>query len=120
MAAARRLWFLICKRIAASSDRVGRFGVLTVSVARSAPAVQIYHSPLRQHKRTPSHHREVKETLDARFEYTSDDLDGRSHHKINQYTIKEEIGRGSYGAVHLATDQYGHEYVGLRRPARDT
>lgn len=28
--------------------------------ARSAPAVQQYHSPMRQHKRTPSQHREIK------------------------------------------------------------
>ncbi len=52
-----------------------------------------------------------QETLNARSEYTSDDSDGRSHHQINQYVIKEEIGRGSYGAVHLATDQFGNEYV---------
>jgi [calcium/calmodulin-dependent protein kinase] kinase len=25
--------------------------------------------------------------------------------------VKQEIGRGSFGAVHLAVDQYGHEYV---------
>lgn len=53
-----------------------------------------------------------KETLNARVEYASDDDDGRTHHKINQYTILEEVGRGSYGAVHLATDQFGAEYVG--------
>lgn len=78
---------------------------------RSAPAVQQYSSPMRHHKRTPSQHRVVKETLNARSEYTSDDSDGRSHHVINQYTIKEEIGRGSYGAVHLAVDQFGNEYA---------
>ncbi|POS76670.1 calcium/calmodulin-dependent protein kinase kinase 2 [Diaporthe helianthi] len=65
---------------------------------------------MRHHKRTPSQHRVVKETLNARSEYTSDESDGRSHHVINQYTIKEEIGRGSYGAVHLAVDQFGNEY----------
>lgn len=53
----------------------------------------------------------VQETLNARSEYTNDDSDGRSHHVINQYTIKDEIGRGSYGAVHLAVDQFGNEYV---------
>lgn len=79
--------------------------------SRSAPAVQQFQSPLRHHKRTPSQHREVKETLNARSEYTSDDPDGRSHLLINQYTIKEEIGRGSYGAVHLAVDQFGNEYA---------
>ncbi|KFA63493.1 hypothetical protein S40285_00313 [Stachybotrys chlorohalonatus IBT 40285] len=68
-------------------------------------------SPLRQHKRTPSVVRTVKETLDARVEIYNDDPDGRTHHRINQYTIQEEIGRGSYGAVHLATDQYGFEYA---------
>lgn len=46
----------------------------------------------------------------------SDEQDGRSHHRINQYVIKEEIGRGSYGAVHLATDQFGNEYVRLGNP----
>ncbi|KAL2272329.1 hypothetical protein FJTKL_06941 [Diaporthe vaccinii] len=66
---------------------------------------------MRHHKRTPSQHRVVKETLNARSEYTSDESDGRSHHVINQYTIKEEIGRGSYGAVHLAVDQFGNEYA---------
>jgi hypothetical protein len=27
--------------------------------------------------------------------------------------IKQEIGRGSFGAVHLAADQFGNEYVSL-------
>lgn len=52
-----------------------------------------------------------QETLDARSQYTSNDADGRSHFRVNQYVIKDEIGRGSYGAVHLATDQFGNEYV---------
>lgn len=77
---------------------------------KSAPAVQQYHSPMRQHKRTPSQHREIKETLNAISKYTSDDTEGTKL-RINQYTIKEEIGRGSYGAVHLATDQFGNEYA---------
>ncbi len=58
-----------------------------------------------------SWHDGTQETLNARSEYTDEDPDGRSHHHINQYVIKDEIGRGSYGAVHLATDQYGNEYV---------
>ncbi|KAI0866848.1 kinase-like domain-containing protein [Xylaria cubensis] len=66
-------------------------------------------SPLRHHKRTPSQHREVKETLDAK--YTNDEIDGRSQYTVNQYVIGEEIGRGSYGAVHIATDQFGNEYA---------
>ncbi|KAK4196698.1 putative calcium/calmodulin-dependent protein kinase [Triangularia verruculosa] len=79
---------------------------------RSAPPhVQHFQSPMRHHKRTPSVHREIKETLNAHSEYTSDDSDGRSHFHVNQYVIKEEIGRGSYGAVHLATDQFGKEYA---------
>ncbi|KXH69454.1 hypothetical protein CSAL01_08516, partial [Colletotrichum salicis] len=44
-------------------------------------------------------------------EYGTEAQDGSSHHRINQYIIKEEIGRGSYGAVHLATDQFGTEYA---------
>ncbi|KAI8952375.1 kinase-like domain-containing protein [Xylaria longipes] len=66
-------------------------------------------SPLRHHKRTPSQHREVKETLDAK--YTNDEIDGRSQYTVNQYVIGDEIGRGSYGAVHVATDQFGNEYA---------
>ncbi|KAH7162630.1 kinase-like domain-containing protein [Dactylonectria estremocensis] len=70
-----------------------------------------YASPLRHHKRTPSAHRQVKETLDAQTQFSNEDADGRTHHRINQFTILEEIGRGSYGAVHLATDQFGSEYA---------
>lgn len=70
-----------------------------------------YQSPLRHHRRTPSQHREVKETLNARSEYTNSEDDGRAEHRINQYIIGEEIGRGSFGAVHLAKDQYGNEYA---------
>ncbi|TQV94515.1 CAMKK/META protein kinase [Cordyceps javanica] len=77
--------------------------------ASDPPGLQNFQSPLRQHKRQPSAHRE--ETLDARVEYASDEDDGRTYHKINQYTIIEEVGRGSYGAVHLATDQFGTEYA---------
>ncbi|KAI0386217.1 Pkinase-domain-containing protein [Hypomontagnella monticulosa] len=78
----------------------------------SAPStVPHFQSPMRHHRRTPSQHREVKETLNAKTEYTNDETDGRSQQTINQYTIREEIGRGSYGAVHLATDQFGTEYA---------
>lgn len=66
---------------------------------------------MRHHKRVPSVHREVKETLDARVEFLSDETDGRTHHRINQYVIQDEIGRGSYGAVHIGTDQFGTEYA---------
>jgi len=57
----------------------------------------------------------VKETLNARSEYTNNEEDGRAEHRINQYIIKDEIGRGSFGAVHLAVDQYGKEYVSSPR-----
>ncbi|KAI1504213.1 kinase-like domain-containing protein [Biscogniauxia marginata] len=75
------------------------------------PAAPHFQSPMRHHRRTPSQHREIKETLNARTEYTNDETDGRSQQTINQYVIREEIGRGSYGAVHLATDQFGKEYA---------
>jgi [calcium/calmodulin-dependent protein kinase] kinase len=95
---------------------------VTVQDHDSAPARSItplshhrrtssFVSPARQHKRTPSAHREVKETLDARVEFASDDNDGRTHHRINQYTIHDEIGRGSFSAVHLAKDQFGNDYA---------
>lgn len=53
----------------------------------------------------------VKESLDARSEYYTSQDDGSAVHRINQYVIKQEIGRGSFGAVHLAVDQYNQEYV---------
>lgn len=52
-----------------------------------------------------------QETLNARSEYSNSEDDGTAQHRINQYLIKQEIGRGSFGAVHLAVDQYNHEYV---------
>lgn len=75
---------------------------------RSSPA---YESPMRHHRRKQSSAKEVKETLHARSEYTNSEDDGGAIHRINQYHIKQEIGRGSFGAVHLAVDQYGQEYV---------
>ncbi|KAL6910531.1 calcium/calmodulin dependent protein kinase C [Trichoderma evansii] len=98
----------------------------SLASAMSEPVrLQGFASPIRQHKRTPSAHREIKETLDAHVEFSNDESDGRTHHRINQYVIKDEIGRGSYGAVHLATDQFGNEFavkefskVRLRRRAQ--
>ena len=79
-----------------------------MAVYRSTPA---YESPLRHHRRNASTPRQVKETLHARSEYTNSQDDGTAIHRINQYVIKQEIGRGSFGAVHLAVDQHGNEYV---------
>ncbi|KAI4208031.1 MAG: hypothetical protein LQ346_000195 [Caloplaca aetnensis] len=61
--------------------------------------------------RHPSKSKQVKETLHARSEYTNSEDDGAAVHRINQYIIKQEIGRGSFGAVHLAVDQHGNEYA---------
>ncbi|KAH5213748.1 hypothetical protein HBH68_062330 [Parastagonospora nodorum] len=74
----------------------------------STPA---YQSPLRHHKRAASSTRRVKETFNARSEYSNSEDDGTAQHRINQYLVKQEIGRGSFGAVHLAVDQYGQEYA---------
>ncbi|KAI9818476.1 MAG: hypothetical protein M1827_000535 [Pycnora praestabilis] len=75
----------------------------------SSPA---YESPIRHHQRKHSTPRKVKvETLHARSEYTNSEDDGGAQHRINQYIIKQEIGRGSFGAVHLAVDQHGEEYA---------
>ncbi|KAF9875477.1 calcium calmodulin dependent protein kinase [Colletotrichum karsti] len=100
---------------------------LAAHISDSAAQPTKFQSPMRHHRRTPSAHREVKETLDAVTEYGSEGQDGRSNHRINQYIIKQEIGRGSYGAVHLATDQFGTEYavkefskVRLRKRAQST
>ncbi|KAL8863394.1 MAG: hypothetical protein Q9178_000075 [Gyalolechia marmorata] len=70
-----------------------------------------YESPLRHHRRHASSAKPVKETLHARSEYTNSEDDGGAVHRINQYIIKQEIGRGSFGAVHLAVDQHGNEYA---------
>lgn len=72
-----------------------------------------YESPLRHHVRHPSKSKQVKETLHARSQYTNSEDDGAAVHRINQYVIKQEIGRGSFGAVHLAVDQHGNEYVSV-------
>lgn len=53
----------------------------------------------------------LQETLNARSEYSNSEDDGTAEHRINQYLIKDEIGRGSFGSVHLAVDQFGDEYV---------
>lgn len=53
----------------------------------------------------------VKEAFSLRLRYTSNLEDGNREYRVNQYIIKDEIGRGSLGAVHLAVDQYGTEYV---------
>lgn len=74
-------------------------------------SVPAYKSPLRHHRRTSSRNQRVKETLNARSHYGSSSDDGPAVHRVNQYTIKQEIGRGSFGAVHLAEDQYGKEYA---------
>ncbi|RDW61889.1 putative calcium/calmodulin dependent protein kinase [Aspergillus mulundensis] len=70
-----------------------------------------FESPQRHHRRNPIARRPVKETLNARSEYTLSQDDGTAEHRINQYVIKQEIGRGSFGAVHIAVDQYGNEYA---------
>jgi hypothetical protein len=57
----------------------------------------------------------AQETLNARSQYSNSEDDGTAQHRINQYLVKQEIGRGSFGAVHLAVDQYGQEYVRATR-----
>lgn len=73
-----------------------------------------YKSPVRHHVRTtPLKPRTVVETLNARSEYMNSETDEAFRHQINQFKIKMEIGRGSFGAVHLAVDQYDNEYVSI-------
>ena len=55
--------------------------------------------------------RTVKETYNAHSEYSQSSDDGASQLRINQYLIQQEIGRGSFGAVHLARDQYEQEFA---------
>ncbi|KAG5994428.1 hypothetical protein E4U43_003239, partial [Claviceps pusilla] len=79
-----------------------------------SPQLTIDHVDEHQDQDAPQRSRPpltIAETLDARVEFTDNETDGRTYHRINQYVIIEEIGRGSYGAVHRATDQYGNEYA---------
>ena len=55
----------------------------------------------------------AQESLHAHSEYSNSEDNGSAQRRINQYTIKQEIGRGSCGSVHIAVDQYGREYVRL-------
>ena len=55
----------------------------------------------------------TQESLHAHSEYSNSDDNGTVQRRINQYIIKQEIGRGSCGSVHIAVDQYGQEYVRL-------
>jgi len=82
--------------------------VLTDDWSRSTPA---YHSPLRHHRRASSRTKHVKETLNAHSHYGSSSDDGTATFQVNQYIIKQEIGRGSFGSVHLAVDQFGTEFA---------
>ncbi|KAL4805985.1 kinase-like domain-containing protein [Aspergillus unguis] len=93
------------QRSAANADAEAR---PTPARYASTPA---FESPQRHHRRNPIARRPVKETLNARSEYTLSQDDGTAQHRINQYVIKQEIGRGSFGAVHVAADQYGNEYA---------
>ena len=68
--------------------------------------------PIMQIAQQPSFDTSVQETPNARSQYVTSEDDGSAEHRINQYVVKQEIGRGSFGAVHIATDQYGQEYVG--------
>lgn len=66
-------------------------------------------SPERHHRRALSAPRstKVKETLDARVTKREDGV-----RMLNQYILKEELGRGSYGTVLLAEDTTsGKEYA---------
>ena len=97
------------------SDSPSRPGSGTSSASPKATLTSIdsqgRRSPWRHHQRASSSNRIVKQTSNARAEYTNNEEDGASQRQINQYLIKQEIGRGSFGAVHLAVDQYGEEYA---------
>ncbi|KAF2669206.1 kinase-like protein [Microthyrium microscopicum] len=71
-----------------------------------------YQSPSRHHeKRSTNPRKPVKTTLNAQSKYSNSEDDGPAEHRINQYLIQQEIGRGSFGSVHLAVDQFGREYA---------
>ncbi|KHJ31407.1 putative calcium calmodulin dependent protein [Erysiphe necator] len=57
-----------------------------------------------------SHKKKIKETLNATSRYVENEY-GITEHHINQYIVKGEIGHGSFGAVHYATDLNKNEYA---------
>lgn len=65
----------------------------------SSPSVQTL-SPTRHHFRLPNlTPREIKETLNARYR----EKEGRK--QLNQYQLKQGIGKGGFGDVRLAVDE---------------
>ncbi|KAK9456538.1 kinase-like domain-containing protein [Dipodascopsis uninucleata] len=80
----------------------GPSGYFTESWQRSL------RSPNRHHRRVKSGYRDIKETLDAQYRQEGDTQ------VLNQYIIKEEIGRGSYGAVSKAIDSQTNEIYAIK------
>lgn len=81
----------------------------TAHVRQLTSPGQSLKSPERHHRRALSAPRstKVKETLDARITKREDGV-----RMLNQYLLKEEIGRGSYGTVLLAEDSVtGREFA---------
>ena len=76
-------------------------------IARSKTPPLRPQSPQRHHRRVNSAPRLVKETLDASFSESE-----AGERRVNQYLLKEEIGRGSFGRVFLGMDvNTGQEYA---------
>lgn len=69
-----------------------------------------YSNPPWRHTRSRSDGCGIKKSLNACSRFNESE-DGNSEHYVNQYLIKSEIGRGSFGAVHLAIDQNGIEFA---------
>lgn len=72
--------------------------------------IQPHHEHMTDHEVSLNHSRGIKETFNAVSKYIKNN-DGKIEYHINQYVFKKEIGRGSFGAVHMAIDQNGKEYV---------
>ncbi|KAI0996430.1 Calcium/calmodulin-dependent protein kinase kinase [Podosphaera aphanis] len=60
---------------------------------------------------SPSRELNVKLTLNASSKSIYNSETGKTEFHVNQYVIKEEIGRGSFSAVHRSIDQNGNEYA---------
>ena len=76
----------------------------------SKSLVMSYSNPPWRHTRSRSDGCGIKKSLNACSRFNESE-DGNSEHYVNQYLIKSEIGRGSFGAVHLAIDQNGIEFA---------
>lgn len=96
------------RNLAPPNGSVNSTGSGTVAMRLARPGMMRYHSspsvptlsPTRHHFRLPNlTPREIRETLNAKYR------ENEGRRQLNQYTLKESIGKGTFGEVYLAVDE---------------